>query len=221
MIRLASRSEIATRSIRRTWASRGLAGVAIAAIRFAPARIVAARRNHCSLACWTCPNWWRIISCSTGGENGRLADRLDEVAVAGVGRDSTGGRVGMGQQPGSFEVGEDIPNGRARNAEPVSLDERGRSDGRCGRDIFLDDGPEDRFCAWIQRAGGAYASRHDGLSSCVGISTLDVRVLTNPSSRRCRVSTLVAYSGQGRDALNRGSRADYHPRRRNSAGITR
>jgi hypothetical protein len=67
MIRLASRSEIETMSIRRTWAVLGLAGVTIAAVRLAPARIVAARRNHCSLACWTWPNWWRIISCSTGG----------------------------------------------------------------------------------------------------------------------------------------------------------
>ena len=61
-----------------------------------PARIVAARRNHCSLACWTWPNWWRIISCSTGGEDGRFADRLDEVAVAGVGRDAAGATCGDG-----------------------------------------------------------------------------------------------------------------------------
>jgi hypothetical protein len=47
-------------------AARGLAGVARPAIRFAAARVVAARRNHCSDACWTWPNWWRIISCSTG-----------------------------------------------------------------------------------------------------------------------------------------------------------
>ena len=42
------------------------AGVAIPALRVAPARIAAARRNHCSEARATWPNWWRIISCSTG-----------------------------------------------------------------------------------------------------------------------------------------------------------
>ena len=30
------------------------------------ASVDAARRNHCSLAYSTCPNWWRIMSCSTG-----------------------------------------------------------------------------------------------------------------------------------------------------------
>ena len=67
MIRLESRSEIETRSIRRTWAARGLAGVASPAMRLALASVVAASRNHCSDACCTWPNWWRIISCSTAG----------------------------------------------------------------------------------------------------------------------------------------------------------
>ena len=66
-IRLAIRSLIATRSIRRMWASRGLAGVARPAARVTEARVVAARRNQCSLANSTWPNWWRIISCSTAG----------------------------------------------------------------------------------------------------------------------------------------------------------
>ena len=33
----------------------------------ATASVVAARRNQCSLAYSTWPNWWRIISCSTAG----------------------------------------------------------------------------------------------------------------------------------------------------------
>ena len=48
-------------------ASRGLAGVASPADRVTEASVVAARRNQCSLANSTCPNWWRIISCSTAG----------------------------------------------------------------------------------------------------------------------------------------------------------
>jgi hypothetical protein len=67
MIRLASRSLIETMSILRTWAARGLAGVARPAIRLEAASVVAARRNHCSDACCTWPNWCRIISCSTAG----------------------------------------------------------------------------------------------------------------------------------------------------------
>ncbi len=61
------RSLMATRSTRRMCASRGLAGVASPAERVTDARVVAARRNQCSLANSTWPNWWRIISCSTAG----------------------------------------------------------------------------------------------------------------------------------------------------------
>ena len=56
-----------TRSRRRRCAELGLAGVARPAARVTEARVVAASRNQCSLAYSTCPNWWRIISCSTGG----------------------------------------------------------------------------------------------------------------------------------------------------------
>ena len=87
-IRLAIRSLTATRSTRRMWAALGLAGVARPAERVRPARVVAARRNQCSLANSTCPNWWRIISCSTAGQRHRVDDRLDVEAVAGVGRDA-------------------------------------------------------------------------------------------------------------------------------------
>ena len=92
--------------------------------RVSPARVVAARRNQCSLANSTWPNWWRIISCSTGGQRDRVDDRLDVEAVAGVGRDATGARVRVGQQPGRLELGEDVADGRAGHAEAVALDER-------------------------------------------------------------------------------------------------
>ena len=45
-----------------------LAGLTAAdAERVTEARVVAARRNQCSLANSTWPNWWRIMSCSTAG----------------------------------------------------------------------------------------------------------------------------------------------------------
>ena len=66
-MRLAIRSLTATRSTRRMWAARGLAGVASPADRVRPARVVAASRNQCSLANSTWPNWCRIMSCSTAG----------------------------------------------------------------------------------------------------------------------------------------------------------
>src|SRR5215218_1668955 len=66
-MRLASRSLIDTRSRCRRWAVLGFAGVASPAARVRLASVVAARRNQCSLAYSTWPNWWRIISCSTGG----------------------------------------------------------------------------------------------------------------------------------------------------------
>ena len=66
-MRLARRSLIETRSRWRRCAVLGLAGVARPAARVRLASVVAARRNQCSLAYSTCPNWWRIISCSTGG----------------------------------------------------------------------------------------------------------------------------------------------------------
>ena len=66
-IREAIRSPIVTSSRRRIRAARGLAGVASPADRVAEASVVAARRNHWSVANSTWPNWWRIISCSMGG----------------------------------------------------------------------------------------------------------------------------------------------------------
>ena len=61
------RSLIETRSTRRTRAAAGLAGVASPAAWVSEAMVDAARRNQCSLANSTWPNWWRIISCSTSG----------------------------------------------------------------------------------------------------------------------------------------------------------
>jgi hypothetical protein len=90
-----------------------------------------------------------------------IGDRLDEIAVARVGRDAAGGRVRMRQQPGILEVGQDVPDGRARHAKAVALDKRSRPDWGCAVDVFLDDGSEDRLGSGIQRASGADAARHE------------------------------------------------------------
>ena len=164
MIRLASRSEIATRSIRRTWAARGLAG-----------------RREARRCDWR----WRASSPRAGttarsvlhlaelvadhqlldrGELAGVGDRFDEVAVAGIGRDAARARVGMGQQARALEVREDVPDGRARDAETVALDQRLGPDRGRGCHVFVDDGAQDRFGAAIQRADGAGASRHGSAS---------------------------------------------------------
>ena len=64
----------------RTRAETGLAAVARPAERVIEARVVAASRNHCSLANSTCPNWWRIISCSTAG-GGAPSSTIDSTYV--------------------------------------------------------------------------------------------------------------------------------------------
>ena len=55
--------------------------------------------------------------------------------------------------------------------EAVALDERLGADRGRGRDVFLDDGPEDRLSSEVQRAGGATYARQ-GLLRSGGVSTL-------------------------------------------------
>ena len=86
--------------------------------RVTEASVVAARRNQCSLANSTWPNWWRIISCSTAGSGTASTMRLDVEAIARVGRDAPGRGVGVGQQARRLELGEDAADGRARHARP-------------------------------------------------------------------------------------------------------
>ena len=139
----------------------------------------------------------------------RVRDRLDEVAVAGVGRDRGRRDVwGWVSRPADLELGEDVPDGRARHAEAVALDERGRPDRGRVSDVFLDDGPEDRLGSGIQRAGGADAARHGLASWCVvlGVSTHGWRVLTNLSSPGRGVSTLRGPFCHRRRVYDRTSR---------------
>ena len=103
-----------------------------------------------------------------GGQRDGLGDRLDVEAVTGVGGNPPSRRVRVGQQAARLEVGEDVPNRSARYAQPVALDERLRPNRDRRRHVFLDDGPEDRFCAGVQRAAGAPKSSRQGPLLLVG-----------------------------------------------------
>ena len=102
------------------------------------------------------------------GQRRGVDDRLDVPAVAGVGRDAAGGGVRVVEEAGELELGEDVADRRAGHAEPIPIDERLAADRRRGGDVFLDDGPEDRLCAKVQRAAGATDSTRQGLFSRFG-----------------------------------------------------
>ena len=112
-----------------------------------------------------------------GGQRHGFDDRLDVEAVALIGRDAAGRRVRVGQQAVRLELGEDAAHGRAGHAEAVAVDERLAADRRRGRDVFLDDGPKDRLGAKVQGAEWAAIPSRQGPVSSV-VSTLRWRVLT-------------------------------------------
>jgi len=70
----------------------------------------------------------------------------------------------VGQQPVHLELGQDVPYGRARHAQAVAPDQGFGADRHGGRDVFIDDGPEDRLGTEIQGAGGAGSARHAAAS---------------------------------------------------------
>ena len=88
-------------------------------------------------------------------QRGGVDDRLDVPAIAGVGWDPPGRGVGMVEEAGQLELGEDVADRCAGHAELVPVDERLAADWNGGGDVFLDDGPEDRLCANIHWAAGA------------------------------------------------------------------
>ena len=96
------------------------------------------------------------------GQRRGVDDRLDVPAVPGIGRDAPGRGVGMAEEAGELQLREDVADRGAGHAEPVPVDERLAADRRGGGDVFLDDGPEDRLCAKVQRADGATDSTRQG-----------------------------------------------------------
>ena len=56
----------------------------------------------------------------------------------------------MREQPERLELGELAAHGRRRDAEPGALDERLRADRLAGRDVLLDDAPQDLALARCQ-----------------------------------------------------------------------
>ena len=130
------------------------------------ASVDAARRNHCSLAYSTCPNWWRIISCSTGRQRHRVRDRLHVQAVAAIGGQAPGGGVGMTQEPGRLQLRHHVADRGGADAQAVLHDQRVAAHRLRRGDVFLDDGPQDGLRARLQRTRAVLATRH-GQSSCV------------------------------------------------------
>ena len=70
----------------------------------------------------------------------------------------------MVKQPGLLELGQDVADGRAGHGEAVPLDQRLAADRRGGLDVFLDDGPQDRLSAAVQRTGERRMRRATTLS---------------------------------------------------------
>jgi len=97
-----------------------------------------------------------------GGQRDGLGDRFHVEAVARIGRDATGGGVRVRQEAVGLELGEDAPDGGARDAQAIALDECLAADRRRGRDVFLDDGPKDRLHAKVQGAEWATIPTRQG-----------------------------------------------------------
>ena len=100
-----------------------------------------------------------------GRERRSLDDRLDVVAVAVIGRNATGRGVRVGQQAFVLELGQHMSHRGAADAKAVPRDQCLRTDGHRARDVFLDDGPEDRLGSEVQRARGSCTTRQVGPAS--------------------------------------------------------
>ena len=78
---------------------------------------------------------------------GTAFERVDELlgvqAVAALRRRPSGRRVRMRQQTEVLELGELAAHRRRREVETGALDERARADRLAGRDVLLDDEPQD------------------------------------------------------------------------------
>ena len=101
-----------------------------------------------------------------------VRDRLHVQAVAAVGGHAAGAGMRMRRAAGRLQLGHDVAHGGRADAEAVLLDQRLAADRLCGRDVFLDDGPQDRRGARLQRAR-AYLRRAKG-SSGAGVDRRDV-----------------------------------------------
>ena len=121
-VRLAIRSLTTTRSTRR-YAGAGLGRIARPAERVRPASVVAARRNQCSLANSTWPNWWRP---SAARPPAAVRRRRSIPRRSGSQRPwaCAGASVRVVGPPGGFELHQDASNGGPGHAEAVALDER-------------------------------------------------------------------------------------------------
>ena len=98
-----------------------------------------------------------------------LADqRLHVEAVADVRRDAPRRRVRVPEEALDLQLGQDVAHGGGAHAERVALNERLGADRRGRRDVFLDDGPQDRLRPGVERSAAAADSSHHGRAPLAG-----------------------------------------------------
>ena len=167
-MRLAIRSLTATRSTRRMWAARGLAGVAMPGRAGQPGE---RRRGEAEPVLAGELDLAELVAdhqLLDGRQRAGIDDRLDIEAIARRRSASRPALVcGCVSSPARLQLGEDVADSGARHAEAVALDERLAADRLCRRDVFLDDGPKDRLGAEVQRAEWAACSSRQTRSPVV------------------------------------------------------
>ena len=95
-------------------------------------------------------------------------ERLDVEAVARIRGDAPRRRVGVPEEAGHLELGEDVADRRRADAQRVPLHERVRPDRRSGGDVFLDDGQQDRLGSGVERTAAAADSSRHGMAPLGG-----------------------------------------------------
>src|SRR5436190_5023310 len=78
-----------------------------------------------------------------------LREAVDEVAVALVGGDATGGRVRLREEPLLLEHGHLVAHRGRRDVHPGRVDHMARADGLRCFDVLLHDGKENGCLAFV------------------------------------------------------------------------
>ena len=116
-------------------------------------------RSACSISS-------RIERRSTPSSSGRPSTAVDELlgvdAVAALRRHPACRGVRMRQQPERLELGELAAHRRRRDAKPGALDEHARADRLAGRDVLLDDAPQDLALTWRELHPGPMVAAERG-----------------------------------------------------------
>ena len=89
------------------------------------------------------------------GEIADLEERVDEEAQADLRRQAPGAGMGRVDQPGMLQVRHDVAHGGGRQRHRQDAGDVARADRLAGRQIALDDAPEDLARALVQLREGA------------------------------------------------------------------